>query len=98
MRGNDNRGPGDGGYKTILSLVPREFFMSSNKPWTPDIDGQSLLHPFGAPEGGINRGVVKLRDPEQDSAPLQGTRDLSDADSLEDVRADAEEKQHGSGE
>jgi hypothetical protein len=43
------------------------------------------------------RRTVKLRDPEQDTAPLQGTKDISDADSLEDVRADAQEKQHGEG-
>ena len=70
--------------------------MSSHKPWSPDIDGQELLHPFGSPEGDKSR-AVKLRDPEQDTAPLQGTKDISDADSLEDVRADAEEKQHGEG-
>ena len=71
--------------------------MSSNKPWTPDIDGEPLLHPFGAPEGDKSRGNLKLRDPEQDTAPLQGTKDLSDADSLADVVADAEEKEHGAG-
>jgi hypothetical protein len=71
--------------------------MSSNKPWAPDIDGEPLLHPFGAPEGDQSRGTLKLRDPEQDTAPLQGTKDLSDADSLRDVIADAEEKEHGAG-
>ena len=71
--------------------------MSSHKPWSPDMEGEPLLHPFGAPEGDKSRGTLKLRDPEQDTAPLQGTKDISDADSLEDVRADAEEKQHGEG-
>ena len=69
----------------------------SQKPWSPDMEGQPLLHPFGAPEGDKSRGTLKLRDPEQDTAPLQGTKDISDADALEDVRADAEEKQHGEG-
>ena len=68
----------------------------SQKPWSPDIDSQDPLHPFASPDGEKSRGTLKLRDPEQDTAPLQGTKDLSDADSLEDVRADAEEKQHGS--
>ena len=71
--------------------------MSSHKPWTPDIDGEPLLHPFGSPDGDRSRPTLKLRDPEQDTAPLQGTKDVSDADSLEDVRADAEEKGHGGG-
>lgn len=71
--------------------------MSTNKPWTPDIDGEPLLHTFGAPEGGKSPGTLKLRDPEQDTAPLQGTKDISDADSLADVIADAEAEQHREG-
>jgi len=68
--------------------------MSSHKPWSPDIDGSSPLHPFAPADGGTNRSTLKLRDPEEDTAPLQGTKDISDADSLEDVVADAEEKNH----
>jgi hypothetical protein len=71
--------------------------MSSHKPWSPDIDGQPLLHPFGSPDGDKSRRALKLEDPEHDTAPLQGTKDISDADSLEDVIADAESKEHGEG-
>jgi hypothetical protein len=71
--------------------------MSSHKPWTPDIEGQPLLHPFTSPEGDKRRGSLELRDPEQDTGPLQGTKDISDADSLQDVIADDEAKQHGTG-
>jgi hypothetical protein len=71
--------------------------MSSHKPWSPDIDGQPLLHPFASPDGDKSRSALKLDDPEQDTAPLQGTKDISDADSLEDVIADAESKVHGEG-
>jgi hypothetical protein len=71
--------------------------MSSDKPWSPDIDGQPLLHPFASPDGDKSRSAVKLDDPEQDTAPLQGTKDISDSDSLEDVIADAESKVHGEG-
>jgi hypothetical protein len=40
----------------------------------------------------------KLRNPEEDTTPLQGSKDLSDADSLEDVIADAQREQsRGSG-
>jgi hypothetical protein len=68
--------------------------MSSHKPWSPDIDGSTPLHPFAPAEGGQNRSTLRLRDPEQDTAPLQGTKDLSDTDSLQDVVADAEGKDH----
>jgi hypothetical protein len=69
--------------------------MSSQKPWTPHIEGQPLLHPFASPEGDKSRPSLELRDPQEDTAPLQGTQDISDADSLQDVVADAESKQHG---
>jgi hypothetical protein len=69
----------------------------SNKPWSPDIDSQPLLHPFTSPDGDKSRSVLNLRDPQEDTAPLQGTKDISDADSLEDVIADAESKVHVQG-
>jgi hypothetical protein len=64
--------------------------MSSDKPWSPNIEGAPLLHPFTSPDGDKSRNTLKLRDPEQDTSPLQGTKDLSDPDSLEDVVADAD--------
>jgi hypothetical protein len=68
--------------------------MSSQKPWSPDIDSEPLLHSFAPSEGDRSRRTLKLRDSEEDTAPLQGTKDLSDADSLDDVIADAESKVH----
>jgi hypothetical protein len=71
--------------------------MSSHKPWSPAIDADPVLHPFAPPDGRTSRGTLTLADPEEDTAPLQGTRDISDADSLEDVKADAESKVHRQG-
>jgi hypothetical protein len=71
--------------------------MSLHKPWSPDIDGQPLLHPFTSPDGDKSRNASRLLDPEQDTAPLQGTKDISDTDSLEDVIADAESREHVAG-
>jgi hypothetical protein len=68
--------------------------MTSQKPWSPDIESDPLLHPFAPSDGGKGSSVLTLRDPEEDTTPLQGTMDISDADSLEDVRADAEAKVH----
>jgi hypothetical protein len=68
--------------------------MSSPKPWSPDIGGSPLLHPFTSPDGDRSHAAVTLRDPEHDTAPLQGTKDISDQDSLEDVIADAESEEH----
>ena len=64
--------------------------MSSQKPWTPNIDSPTLLNPFTAPDGDKGPSEPQLRDPAHDTAPLQGTKDISDADSLGDVIADAE--------
>jgi|HubBroStandDraft_5_1064220.scaffolds.fasta_scaffold991676_2 hypothetical protein len=71
--------------------------MSSHKPWSPHIDADPLLHPFAPPDGDKNVSALTLRDPEEDTAPLQGTKDISDTDSLEDVKADAEANVHGDG-
>jgi hypothetical protein len=71
--------------------------MSSQKPWAPRIEGQSLLNPFESPGGDKSYGSVEIRDPAQDTGPLQGTRDISSVDSLEDVIADAEAKLHVAG-
>ena len=68
--------------------------MSSQKPWSPRIEGQPLLNPFESADGDKSYGSVELRDPTQDTSPLQGTGDISSADSLEDVIADAEAKVH----
>jgi len=68
--------------------------MSGRKPWTPTIDHQPEFNPFGTviDENNALSKPPELRDAAEDTAPLQGTRDLSDADSLEDVIADAQRK------
>jgi len=68
--------------------------MSSHKPWTPEIEGQPLLHPFGSSDGQKIRSTLTLRNPSEDTEPLQGTHDISGEDSLQDVIADAEAKRH----
>jgi hypothetical protein len=68
--------------------------MSSHKPWTPEFSDEAPLHPFGSPDGQKMRSTLELRNPEEDTEPLQGTKDISGADSLQDVIADAEEKEH----
>lgn len=68
--------------------------MSSQKPWSPRIEGQPLLNPFESADGDKGYSSLELRDPTQDTGPLQGTGDISSADSLEDVIADAEAKVH----
>jgi hypothetical protein len=63
--------------------------MSAKKSWRPRIDGRPF---FNAEPNVLDRpdpAAMEVRDPEEDTAPLEGTHDVSDADSLEDVIADA---------
>jgi len=57
-------------------------------PWRPHIERAVEFNPFEALGGDHLKNVPLLRSSD-DTAPLQGTRDLSDADSLEDVIAEA---------
>lgn len=57
--------------------------------WRPRIERAAEFNPFealGGDEYLLNAPRLRSR---EDTAPLQGTRDLSDADSLEDVIAAA---------
>jgi len=57
--------------------------------WRPRIDRAKEFNPFEAlVEDKYLTNAPKLRSKE-DTAPLQGTKDVSDADSLEDVIAEA---------
>ena len=60
--------------------------MADIKPWYPVPDTSKVFSDHGNP---TLTGEPPLRIPlaNEDSAPLQGTKDLSDADSLEDVIA-----------
>ena len=59
------------------------------RAWRPRIDRAREFNPFEAraeDEYLMNAPQLRSKD---DTAPLQGTKDLSDADSLEDVIAEA---------
>jgi hypothetical protein len=75
--------------------------MSSNKVWEPKIDSEGPFNPFSPVDGdkGPFAGSPQLRNPEEDTGPLQGSKDISDTDSLEDVIVGAHEhQQSGAGE
>ena len=64
--------------------------MTSHQPWKPHIERQPEFNPFDTtPKDDSLTSAPKLRNAEEDTAPLQGSKDLSDADSLEDVIAEA---------
>ena len=72
--------------------------MATRKPWQPSVDSsQKELNPFANPVSD-REGVLDtpdIQDAEEDSAPLQGSKDLSDDDSLKDVSADADPSKSG---
>jgi hypothetical protein len=55
--------------------------------WRPRVDRAGVLHGFQneTPEADSILESPEVRDPEEDTAPLQGTKDRSDEDSLEDT-------------
>jgi hypothetical protein len=63
--------------------------MTDRKPWQPHLDSEPEANPFANRTQGDGRFVNKIRDATQDTAPLQGSKDLSDEDSLDDVIADS---------
>ncbi|HEX4377437.1 MAG TPA: hypothetical protein VHZ99_09840 [Steroidobacteraceae bacterium] len=65
--------------------------MAERKPWQPKGDNQKELNPFVNAHSEDRLDNDEINDPAVDSAPLQGSRDLSDEDSLEDVIADSRE-------
>ena len=62
--------------------------MADRKPWEPSLDTPEDGNPFANRTQGEGKFTKKVRDPEEDSSPLQGSMDLSDEDSLVDVIAD----------
>jgi hypothetical protein len=69
----------------VLSF--KEAVMSSQKPWEPKIDSPDY---FNAEPNVVDKARDStIQNPEEDTGPLEGTHDLSDEDSLEDVVADA---------
>jgi hypothetical protein len=65
---------------------------SASKPkrdeaWRPRVDSERVLHGFQneTPEADSILESPEIRDPEDDTAPLQGSKDRSDEDSMEDI-------------
>ncbi len=54
--------------------------------WTPRIERERDLHGFkgNTPEADSILESPQIRNPEEDTAPLEGTRDRSDEDSLDE--------------
>ena len=70
--------------------------MTAYKPWEPTIERDRFFNPFAkvdADKGPLTESREDLRP--EDTAPLQGSKDFSDADSLGDVIADAYEESSG---
>ena len=61
---------------------------NDDKPWTPTLDNPEDFMDHKNPALGKPR-PLRVPLPDEDTAPLQGSKDLSDPDSLEDVIADS---------
>jgi len=68
--------------------------MTPRKPWQPKVESEAELNPFAnhttERDGLLN--TPEVSDPEEDSSPLEGSKDLSDEDSLVDVIADSTDR------
>lgn len=55
--------------------------------WRPRVDSERVLHGFSneTPEADSILESPQVRDPANDTAPLQGSKDRSDEDSMEDI-------------
>ncbi len=62
--------------------------MSEIKPWYPDLGKPKNFQDHINPALGDDP-PLRVPDATEDTAPLRGTKDLSDDDSLEDVVADS---------
>jgi hypothetical protein len=71
-----------------LSEIQKEHPMSDRKPWQPRLDTEPEANAFANRTQGDGAFKKPLRDPEEDTAPLQGSKDISDDDSLVDVVAE----------
>jgi hypothetical protein len=60
--------------------------MTERKAWQPALDTEPEINPFANRSQG-ERSVEEVRSPDEDSGPLQGSKDRSDEDALVDVAA-----------
>jgi hypothetical protein len=61
--------------------------MSGDKPWSPTLENPDDFMDHKNPALGNHNPPLRMPLPEEDTAPLRGSKDLSDPDSLEDVIA-----------
>jgi hypothetical protein len=61
--------------------------MSEIKPWYPNLENGKEFMEHKNPLGDTPR--IQIPDASEDTSPLEGSKDLSDPDSLEDVIADS---------
>jgi len=68
--------------------------MTTRKPWQPTVEGEPELNPFNHHTADRDEllNAPEISDAEEDSSPLQGSKDLSDADSLVDVISDSSDR------
>ena len=62
--------------------------MADRKPWQPSLDTEPEANAFANRTQGDGSFKKKIRDSEADTSPLEGSKDISDDDSLLDVVAD----------
>jgi hypothetical protein len=67
-------------------LIVRSIAMSGDKPWSPTLENPDDFMDHKNPALGHN-SPLRMPLPDEDTAPLRGSKDLSDPDSLEDVIA-----------
>ena len=70
--------------------------MSDTKPWYPNLDKSKPFQEHANPALGDD-APLEVPDAKEDTAPLQGSQDLSDPDSLEDVIATTFEPEPAAG-
>jgi len=68
----------------VGSSVPKP---KRDEAWRPRVDSERVLHGFAneTPEADSILESPQVRDPDKDTAPLQGSKDRSDDDSMEDI-------------
>lgn len=63
--------------------------MAAREPWRPHMEPDREFNPYSATgdESDARARPDAIQDPAEDTAPLQGSKDLTDEDSLDDVIA-----------
>lgn len=66
----------------------------AREAWRPTVGQEPDFNPFTGPTSASDSPLKAptLLEPDEDTAPLQGSKDLSDDDSLDDVVAEADDE------